>query len=335
MFEDFSKVDEEFGNDRFREQIEALQETFDIAREHNADMILGGDLFHRRGSVKVEVFNKVYETFHKNKDVNVYMLRGNHDANTNSLYTQSSIEPFQYLENVTVISEPTRIDKEGNNVSITFLPYGDEVEDMKDFLDTDSQSTSYETQILVAHIGVEGATQGKRSHRLSGAFGYGDLHPDTYQFILLGHYHKRQMLGGNPNHLYGGSFLQHNFGDEGQDKGVHVIDTDEGTTTFVPIKTRQFITVNGNDVPENIEEIVENNFVRFVGDTKEVRVLENLQEQGVELPNVRIELQRDYTQEARMDLEATMSESEIVKKYTEEKYPRVTQKALECLSEVV
>lgn len=332
-FTDFSTPDKEYITSRFREQIEALQKVFDIARENDATLIIGGDIFHKRGSVKTEVFNKVFELVERNYDVDVLMLRGNHDAVTNSLYTSSSIEPFGVLSNVTVINEP-EVMNYPDSTRILFLPYGDETEEMKKFINEEAGKEKDRPTILVAHIGVEGASQGKHSHRLSGAFGYGDLAPEYFDYILLGHYHKRQLLGTNPKHLYGGSFMQHNFGDEGQDKGVHLIDSEEGTIDFIPIETTKFRTITTKDNIDDIEGILDSNFVRFIGSSNELKALDKLKDSdNGQLHKMRVELQRDYQQEARMGLDASMSEEDIVKAFAEQKFPDAIEEALECLQE--
>lgn len=333
MFTDFSVVDPVYGTDRFKEQLIAFKKAFTLARENKAELILGGDLFHKRGSVDVKIFNMVYDIIHQNNDIVTHILRGNHDSNTNSLKTESSIDTFNYIPNVTVYSNPY-VFKQGDT-QLVFLPYGDEIDDMKNFINQSLEDEKPKTSILIAHLGVEGATQGRYSHRLSGAFSYNDLHPEYFDFILLGHYHKRQMIADNPNHFYGGSFMQHNFGDEGQDKGYHLIDTDKKTTTFIPSEARKFLTIEGNNLPDNLEEVISDNFVRFQGDTNDVRAIENIRAQGVDIPNMRIELKRDYSKEARSGLDPTMSDYEIVEAYTKDKYPNATEIALECIREAM
>src|SRR5699024_4880023 len=127
-----------------------------------ATLIIGGDVFHRRGSVKTEVFNKVFETISRNDDIETYILRGNHDSVTNSLYTQTSLEPLSKLDNVYLFSEPYQLRMEPENgeiINVSFLPYGDETEEMKEFLDTmvDTLKNRPGVNILVGHIGLEGA----------------------------------------------------------------------------------------------------------------------------------------------------------------------------------
>lgn len=53
------------------------------------------------------------------------------------------------------------------------------------------------------------------------------------------------------------------------------------------------------------------------------------------MKNVRVELEKDYHQEARMGLDATMSPIDITKTFAEQKYPNAVNKALECLSQVM
>src|SRR5699024_69461 len=209
LFTNYAKPDEFYYNDRFREQIEALQEVFNIAKEEEAIVIFGGDLFHKRNAVDTRVYNEVFKVFARNKDVAVLMIRGNHDATTNSIYTDSSIDTFNYLPNVTVFTAFGAIEK--NNVNIVFTAYGDETEEIKEYIKSNVQEDK--VNVLVGHLGVEGSLTGKGSHRLEGAFGYQDLQPELYDFILLGHYHRRQYFQ-NPNHFYGGSLMQQSFSDE-------------------------------------------------------------------------------------------------------------------------
>ena len=329
MFTDFSKPDEFYHNDRFREQIEALQEVFNVAKEEEATVIFGGDLFHKRNAVDTRVYNEVFKVFARNQDVAVLLIRGNHDATTNSVYTDSSIDTFDYLPNVSVFKSFGAIEK--NNVNIVFTAYGDETEEIKDYIKGNVQEGK--VNILVGHLGVEGSLTGKGSHRLEGAFGYQDLLPNEYDFILLGHYHRRQYFQ-NPNHFYGGSLMQQSFSDEQEANGVHLIDTDKMTTKFIPVNTRRFITVKGDSVPDNLDQLVEEgHFIRFVGTTNQAKAVELASTD--ETNNIRIEVQKSYTVEKRIDSEVTDSPLTIASSYSEKYYPEAKKEILECLKEVL
>ena len=329
LFTNYAKPDEDYVNDRFKEQIEALQKVFDIAREEKADVIFGGDLFHKRNSVDTRVYNKVFEVLARNRDIDVYMLRGNHDSVTNSLYTSSSIEPIGYLPNVHIFSSTDTFSF--TDVNLVFEPYGDETEEIKEHIKGSYDENK--TNILVAHLGVEGSLTGKGSHRLEGAFGYQDLLPDNYAFILLGHYHRRQYFT-NPNHFYGGSLMQQSFSDEQESNGVHLIDTDKLTTEFIPINTRRFITIQGEDIPENFEQLVdEDNFIRVIGTSNHAKVLE--MDNSMKDKNVEVQIKKEYTVEKRIESDVSDDPLTIASTYAKQYTPESEQEILECLKEVL
>lgn len=332
-FQEFAKPDVDFITDRFKAQLETLQKSFDIARENKAMMLIGGDLFHNRGSINTRVFNLTFEVFNRNQDVATIILRGNHDSVSNSLRTTASIEPLGALPNVEIVSEPTTV--EFGDTKFLFMPYGDETEEMKQYIQEFEPAKG--KNLFIGHIGLEGSLQGRGSHRLAGAFGLPDLRPDVFDYIMLGHYHKRQILGDNPNFIYGGNFMQHNFGDEGQEKGVHLVDTEkEHGIEFIPIKNKMFVTIDGNRLPDNLDELVENNYVRFIGTKEQVKAIEAIEgKTEMDFSNVRVELERNYQHEARMGLDSNMTELEITKQYMEAKHPEAVEEALECISEVI
>ncbi|AKA61317.1 recombination exonuclease [Staphylococcus phage Stau2] len=331
MFTNYSKPDEEYGNDRFKEQIETLQKVFDLARENKAKVIFGGDLFHKRNAVDTRVYNKVFETFAKNQDVKVYMVRGNHDAVSNSLYTESSIDIFETLPNVEVTKD-LRSDSLSSKVQLTMCAYGDETEEIKEYIKKSYQKDK--VNILVAHLGVENSLTGKGSHRLEGAFGYQDLLPEKYDFILLGHYHRRQYLNNNPNHMYGGSLMQQSFSDEQEANGVHLIDTDKLTSTFIPLDTRKFITVQGDNVPDNMNDLVnKGHFIRFIGTPEQAKVIEL--DKTEDESNVQVQMKKEYTVEKRVDADVSDSPITITSSYADKYYPEAKDELLECLKAVL
>ena len=329
LFANYAKPDDDYVNDRFKEQIEALQKVFDIAREEKAKIIFGGDLFHKRNSVDTRVYNKVFETFANNQDIKVYMVRGNHDAVSNSLYTDSSIDIFETLPNVEV-TKTLRSEPLSSKVQLTMCAYGDETEEIKEFIKESYQEGK--VNILVGHLGVEGSLTGKGSHRLEGAFGYQDLLPNKYNFILLGHYHRRQYFQ-SPNHLYGGSLLQQSFSDEQEANGVHLIDTDKLTTEFIPLDTRKFITIQGDNVPNNIDDLVEEgNFIRFIGTPEQAKQINLNKEQE---DNIEVQVKKEYTVEKRIDSDVSDDPLTIASTYAKQYSPESENEILECLKEVL
>lgn len=327
IFEDFAKPDPEYVNDRFRAQMETLDYVFALARNYEADLVFGGDMFHKRSKLEDVVFNGVYDVFARNRDVDVYMVRGNHDSKNNTTDSPHWLATFSYLPHVTVFAKPDMV-RTKSGYALYAIPYSDDVAYLKQCIENSAKIAKGDQHaILVGHIGVDGAETGRYSHRLEGAFTVGDLFPENFKYVALGHYHKRQFLAGTDNVFYGGNTIQTSFADEGQDKGVFLLDW-KNKPKFIPIKNKQFITLE--HIPEDVQEIVDNNYVRFIlpqGQAQEVAILKE------ESDNVRIEVKKEYKTETRINIGMESTEEEIVKAYTNDKYPHVTQLALDILAE--
>lgn len=332
IFEDFAKPDPEFVNDRFRAQLDTLQTVYDIAEDNNADVLFGGDMFHKRGKIDDIVFNSVYGVIARNNRP-TKLVRGNHDSRTNQTVTEHWLKTFKHLPHVEVFDVPDYQITEAGYVLYT-VPYSDDTAFLKqkiaEFAEI-QQGMAYKDSILVGHIGVDGSEVGKYSHRLEGAFKVGDLFPDVFTYVALGHYHKRQFLGGLDNVFYGGNTIQTSFSDEGQDKGVFLIDFEKGgKPEFIPIPNKKFITLTS--VPADAQEIIDNNYVRFVIPQDLATEIEVFKEES---DNIRVEVQREYKTETRIEIGMESTEEQIVEAYTKEFYPEATALALDVLKEAM
>ena len=332
LFEDFAKPDPEFVNDRFRAQIATLYQVFSVARQNEAILLFTGDLFHKRSKLEDVVFNNIYDVFADNSDVKTYMVRGNHDSKNNTVDSEHWLKTFKHLPHVTVADKPERIYVPEEDLFIYAIPYADDSDYLKECIKTFADQQSNEAKsssILAGHIGVAGSETGKYSHRLDGAFTVDDLFPDVFDYVALGHYHKRQFLAGRDNVFYAGNTIQTSFSDEGQDKGVMLIDLEKGgKPEFIPIVNKKFITLT--DIDEHTQEIVNNNYVRFILPQEKAQEVAIFKEES---DNVRVEIQREYKTETRISIGIESSEEEIVAAYTNEFYPEVTEIALDILRE--
>lgn len=333
IFNDYAKPDPEYVNDRFRAQMETLQKVFDMAREQRAVVLFAGDLFHKRSKIDDVVFNTVYRVFAENADVPVLMTRGNHDSRTNATVTPHWLETFQYLPNVSVFAVPEKkyISAGRGSFFHYAIPYSDDTEFLKQKIVEFAEHAKKQTipTILTGHIGVDGSEVGKYSHRLEGAFKVGDLFPDVFDYVLLGHYHKRQFLAGLDNVCYIGNTIQTSFSDEGQEKGVMLLDTGKKTKPeFIPIKNKQFITLT--EITADTQEIIDNNYVRFILPKEQAQEVEIFKEAS---DNIRVEIKKEYTTETRIQIDRTSTEEHIVEAFAKEYYPAAVDVALDILRE--
>jgi DNA repair exonuclease SbcCD nuclease subunit len=330
IFEDFAKPDPEFVNDRFRAQLDTLQRVFDLAREHNAAVVFGGDLFHKRSKLEDVVFNNVYKVFAQNNDIATYLVRGNHDSKNNTTNSEHWLEVFKYLDHITVLDKPARVDMWGK-CTLYAIPYSDDTNYLKQCIGAfaDQQAKEDKPSILAAHIGVDGSEVGKYSHRLEGAFKIGDLYPDVFTYVALGHYHKRQFLGGLHNVFYTGNTIQTSFSDEGQEKGVMLIDLENSSQPeFIPIENKLFMTLTGVD--EHTQDLVNNHYVRLVLSKEQAREVEVFKDDE---DNFRLEVQREYKLETRIDISVESETAQIVSAYAKEFCPEAEALLLDILKE--
>lgn len=318
-------------NDRFSQQIGTLNDIFKFADEHQYGVVHGGDLFHARSSVDTRVINAVFKTIASYKNVPTILLRGNHDSVSNQMDSPASIDIFNQLPNVIVIDTPTYkdLDVDGERVHIEFMPYGEDIPNMKKCLDEQSKRTDKENaniNIEVAHLGIDGAKQGLSTHRLAFAFGVADLHPESYDAVYVGHIHLRQKLADNM--WYGGSTMQLTFNDQGQEKGYDVFTIKNGKPCwrFVKANYTPFATLDSWSKED--EKTYKNYYVRLQLPEEKAKSLkpEN---------NIRVEAKVKVDNKLRMDIDSSTSPVKVTSTYTGKYYPDLSKVAENVIMSVL
>ncbi len=121
--------------------------------------------------------------------------------------------------------------------------------------------------VLMGHLSLGGATFGSEQSIMLGQdliLNRGDLQPQAFDYIALGHIHKHQQVGpGAPPAVYSGSLERIDFGEEREPKGFITIEIGPGGRgerqvrwEFRPVAARPFITLRlaaGGDDP--LEEV--------------------------------------------------------------------------------
>ncbi|MDD5289357.1 MAG: exonuclease subunit SbcD [Dehalococcoidales bacterium] len=109
--------------------------------------------------------------------------------------------------------------------------------------------------ILAAHIWVVGATLGTEKMMTIGqehTLLLSNVANPAFDYIALGHIHRRQILQSNPPVVYSGSLERLDFGDEKDEKGFYIVDIENDdaagkkhtTFDFHPTDGRRFLTIN-------------------------------------------------------------------------------------------
>lgn len=337
-FQDFAKPEnikvsggeEVQATDRIREQLETLDKVFEIAQELSEGqgfptaILFAGDFFHARGRVSTLIYNLMYNKvreFMEKDIVPMYMIVGNHDQRDTTRKPEHSLEPFKAIKGVTVLDSFEKLTI-GDNVDLYPLSYSEDTPYLKEVVSgyrEEMKVNKDATNILLGHLGVDGSLAGQHTHRLEGEFQIKDLYPKEFDFVALGHYHKRQFLGGTNNAFYVGNTIQTTFSDEGETKGVMIIDTEADTANFLEIPNRLFITIDKFE--DDTEQLMKDNFVRAILPEAEARKLQGVLDtygDDMETPLFRLEVERDYGSDTRIDIDVESSEEDIVRAYCKE-----------------
>lgn len=232
---------------RLEHCLDVLQWVFDVAKKNKIKNILfGGDLFQDRKFIDIYTYQRVFEVFQKNMNVddrpNCYLLLGNHDIFYLEKKDISSVYPLSSIDGITVINKPCCLKVDDQEVA--FLPYTHDP-----LADLDDIKIKSKFKILIGHVALDGAILNKLYGSISDVQIEGDtgmtvVGPDIfdgYDRVFLGHYHAAQKINNNIEYI--GSPLQLNFGEISQEKHIIYYDSEKDekeyiANTFSPIHFR-------------------------------------------------------------------------------------------------
>ncbi|MBN1644079.1 MAG: exonuclease SbcCD subunit D [Dehalococcoidales bacterium] len=267
---------------RLDDILSALDKVVDYALNNDIDLILFcGDAYRNRepSQTQQREFARRINRLSGN-GIPTFLLIGNHDL-PNAIGKATSTEIFDTLDvkDVYVSSRPEvySISTKHGIVQIASLPWlrrsgllsKEETKNlnfeqinqrMQDTLTNilASHTARLDTglpAILAAHVWVVGATIGTEKMMTIGqehTLLLSNVANPAFDYVALGHIHKRQVLTQNPPVVYAGSLEGLDFSDEDDEKGFYVIDIEsEGKTgkrrvtfDFHPTNGRQFLTIS-------------------------------------------------------------------------------------------
>lgn len=313
----FAKISDNGINSRLEDCLLALRRIGEIAKEKGVDhLFFLGDLFNSRNTIPVEVYYYVYRELLKLVEhLEVYLLVGNHDqclrkGNINSVYPFSSI--CKVIENP--ISEVV------GGVRFTFLPFAANSESYLSYL-SHLEPTEY-PEILLGHLGLTGAVVGPNEHRMKSDLKAEDLHPSRFLWVVLGHYHRFQVLGDNI--IYVGSMLQQDMGERNEEKYALLLDTkDPSMLKKIKLHGPKFLSLNVDEVDESVR----GNYVKVTCTDSEIdKVKRKLEAFGPRGYVIEREFKKEFT--PRMNIDPLASTDEMIKKYVEHANTSLDKKKL-------
>lgn len=198
-----------------------------IQKEMTEDDIIVhcGDLFDNRSVVPINILNYAQSLLEKISNIcPLHILIGNHDLYTKSSNDVNTVKLYKYIPNITVYEEPTKIDFMGK--SILMLPWVEKRKNQVDILQKFSGC-----DYLFCHSDLNGA----RMHLTSVAHKNSDKIDvesfSGYKNVYSGHIH---ILQRNKNFTFVGNNFEMDRNDLGNQKGIFILDTIDGTEKFIP-----------------------------------------------------------------------------------------------------
>jgi DNA repair exonuclease SbcCD nuclease subunit len=244
-----------------------------------------GDWYNNRNSLNINTQNIAY-TCLKNLSKsfkNIIVLVGNHDIFHRENTNVNSLKPFSELPNVKIIEKLTKLEFKNGKDAYLF-PWNSYTENL------DPVSLAF------GHLEFDGIIHGDSS-----GININDI-TQIAPLVFSGHYHIRQTIPTRNGQIeFIGSPCQLDFGDVGNSRGVHLLNTNNLTFKFIENEfSPRFINYNWSNILNKSEKInkksVYNNFIRLTLDQKyDYELLVKVMEKINDLSPMKLTVDFKYT----------------------------------------
>ncbi len=227
-------------------------------KEHKIkDIIFLGDWFDNRTEISVKTQNIVHDTLKKIRDngFNIYLIVGNHDIYFKDKLIVNSVNIFEEIDNVTIISEPTQIKNNKTGSKIFLFPWN-------------TFSLEYGTcDLMMGHFSFQGAKlKGSVSKKGETIETLLKCAPKVYS----GHFHLRNDYKRDNGVITTvGSPLELSWEDFENEKGIYLLDlNDNSEEVIINDYSPKHVRVYYSKLKEKIEKLnnIKGNIVEFVVD---------------------------------------------------------------------
>lgn len=251
------------GGSRLENTLSVLDHVFKYVDKHGGSMVLfSGDLYDQQKALPSAVVNAVVakfrELFTHYPVMKFIAITGNHDQATKNTIGSPAVTAMEHLET----AFPARFVLIDNRmISVEYgivagIPYYE-------------YPQHFNEQLVVMSTKVAGVKGTDKAFLMmhqtpSGLHGvyanipvdvrFDDPAFDPFDLILCGHIHGKDVLG--KKFIVGGSPIHKDLGDEGEDKGFYMIDTETAEYRFISLNSKfpVFISKTEGDQVETAEQ---------------------------------------------------------------------------------
>jgi DNA repair exonuclease SbcCD nuclease subunit len=208
-----------------------------------------GDLFDNRNIIPINLLNYGMDIVEEmSKIAPLHIIIGNHDLWSKSASEINSVRPFRYIPNV-IIYDSTEV-LEYNGLKILMMPFFEKRLDQIKSIE-ENKNCDY----LFCHSDLNGCKMHLTSvaHKNADKIDINDF--KSFSKVRSGHIH---LVQSNNHFTFVGSIFQMDRNDMGDQKGIFVIDTNDGSEQFFPNKVspvfRRFSVSNEDDI-DRLDEL--------------------------------------------------------------------------------
>lgn len=263
-------------NSRLVHCLQAIQEFGVYLDSIEAEVgVLGGDLFEGIGRLKISVLSSVYDVVSPlNAGRKMVKILGNHGRGDYGLCDHAS-QVFKGVSQFTVVDDVyVYRPKEDPSVRLCFVAFRESNDELAIAIEKASKMSRKkgDRSVLFLHNGVLGGRVGCEGYALEGFLNPGPDMFSDFELVICAHLHKHQTYkAGGSKIVVCGSPMQLDFGDEGDERGFIILDTDTMKVTHLPLKYPTFKTIE-IDAPSDLSKLpdLSNNYVHFIVKTDDV-----------------------------------------------------------------
>ncbi|EBY1977419.1 metallophosphoesterase [Salmonella enterica subsp. enterica serovar Corvallis] len=259
-------------NSRLEIQLDATKEAAKAMKAAGCKhMLVAGDTFHVRGAISPSVLHFVTETYEwiiKELGLEVVMLAGNHDLETNdSVYSANAAASLRSIGVEIVCGKRSHSIKMGD-VTVHLISWRNNHAELISDLKTLRSGLDGDNHDVVVHTSINKAIPTMPDVGIDAQ----ELKDIGFRLLLSGHYHNHKEV--LPGVVSIGALTHQNWGDVGSLAGFMIVNPD-GTFTHHETSAPKFVNLE-DDVED---DQIRGNYVRF-------RAVVESDEEGIKLQNV-------------------------------------------------